>query len=135
MSKNKKALKIILTFVIIGVFLFMVPFLFSYGSILKEALFDRPSRPRVEYGEFPFECQVSVIYYLNIFNIGVIGLPVIVGKNCRICGILPLARIGGKQGVRKIHLCVELTTGDNVIIACSRIGKPREGSSEQHRDV
>lgn len=55
MSKNKKALKIILTFVIIGVFLFMVPFLFSYGSILKEALFDRPSRPRVEYGEFPFE--------------------------------------------------------------------------------
>ena len=86
-------------------------------------------------GELPFECQVSVIYYLNIFNIGVIGLPVIVGKNCRICGILPLARIGGKQGVRKIHLCVELTTGDNVIIACSRIGKPREGGSEKHRDA
>ena len=46
MSKNKKALKSILTFVIIGVFLFMVPFLFSYGSILKEALFEYQGRDR-----------------------------------------------------------------------------------------
>ena len=55
MFKKKKRLAIILSILLIGAFVVIAPFLFFYGSILKEALFDRPSKPQITYGEFPFE--------------------------------------------------------------------------------
>ena len=53
---KKKKVKIILLIVALVLCLvIIVPFLFLFGPILGEAIFDRPSKPKVKYGEFPFE--------------------------------------------------------------------------------
>lgn len=53
--KKKKGLLIVLAIVLIAIHVVAAPMLLFGGSVLGEMLFDRPSKPEVTYGEFPFE--------------------------------------------------------------------------------
>ena len=55
MSKKKKIVKIILGIVLAIILAVVMLFMVLFGSIFKEMLFDRPSKPKVTYSEFPFE--------------------------------------------------------------------------------
>ena len=53
--KKKKIIIILLIVVLVLCLLVIVPFLVLFGSIIGEAIFDRPGKPKVKHGEFPFE--------------------------------------------------------------------------------
>ena len=55
MNKKKKILAVLLGGVLVGVLAILSVFIILFGPVLKEALFDRPAKPKVTYGEFPFE--------------------------------------------------------------------------------
>ena len=54
-GKKKKILTIIITLIVIGVLVFVAPLLYFLGDIFIEMLFIKPSKPKIKYGEFPFE--------------------------------------------------------------------------------
>lgn len=52
----KKVIRtIIITIVVLAALAILVPLLVVGGPIVAEMLFDRPSKPKVKYAEFPFE--------------------------------------------------------------------------------
>jgi hypothetical protein len=53
--KKKKIFLIVIAIVLVVTLVVVSPLLFLGGSILGEMLFDRPSKPTVTHGEFPFE--------------------------------------------------------------------------------
>lgn len=60
-EKNKKFLTIVITLIVIGVLVFVAPILYFFGDIFVEMVFDKPSKPTITHGEFPFE----LIYEYN----------------------------------------------------------------------
>ena len=55
-GKKKKVIKtVIISMLIIVLLIFIAPILMIGGPILGEIIFNRPSKPKVKHGEFPFE--------------------------------------------------------------------------------
>ena len=55
MSKKKKILIIIISLIIIGALVVVLPLLYFFDEIFIEMVFDKPSKPTITHGEFPFE--------------------------------------------------------------------------------
>ena len=54
-EKKKKILTIIISLIVIGVLVIVSPILYFFSDIFVEMIFDRPSKPTIIHGEFPFE--------------------------------------------------------------------------------
>ena len=54
-EKKKKILTIIIGLIVIGVLAVVSPLLYFFGEIFIEMVFDKPSKPTITHGEFPFE--------------------------------------------------------------------------------
>ena len=59
MSKKEKNLTIIISLIVIGALVVISPLLYFFGEIFIEMVFDKPSKPTITHGEFPFE----LVYY------------------------------------------------------------------------
>ena len=54
-GRKKKVLTIIMSLIVIVVLIVIAPLLYFFGEIFKEMIFIKPSKPKIKYGEFPFE--------------------------------------------------------------------------------
>lgn len=54
-DKKKKIITIIISLIVIGVLVVVAPLLYFFGGIFVEMIFNKPSKPTIIHGEFPFE--------------------------------------------------------------------------------
>ena len=54
-GRKKKIFTIIISLVLVGVFVVIAPLLYFGGVIFIEVVFNKPTEPKIKYGEFPFE--------------------------------------------------------------------------------